>query len=114
ASAAVKISGDGAAVLLPGSKGDHYARLLRVRVEGGGASQSTPDLALYEDNYFDLEPGEIRTIQAELPLVATAMGDTRGKLIVEGTNVRRVETQINAPIIIGTGKVKRHEPRRSY
>ena len=97
ASAAVKISGNGAAFSMQVSNSDHYARLLRVRAEWDDASQSTQDLALYDDNYFDLVPGEIRTIQAKLPLVATSMGHFRGKLIVEGTNVRPTETQINAP-----------------
>jgi hypothetical protein len=90
-------SADGATFSVQLSNGDHYARLIRVRAEWDGAGQAASDLVLYDDNYFDLAPGEQRTIQARLPLVSGPTGHLGGKLLVQGTNVLSTSSPIDIP-----------------
>jgi len=73
--------------------GPNYARLIRVRAEW---DEGEPDVALYSDNYFDLLPQEIKSLE-----VAFRSGGERprgrsacGRLLIEGTNVRKGEVQI--------------------
>jgi len=69
------------------TNGDHYVRLLRVRTEWDVPDGDAPRLVQYSDNYFDLLPGESRTIEANASLSKGSKQLVSGKLIVEGTNV---------------------------
>jgi hypothetical protein len=88
---------DGAAFSVQVTNGDHYARLLRVRVDWEGAGPSARDLVLYDDNYFDLLPGESRRIEARMPLVQGKGERLSGTVWLEGTNVSPTEIPISLP-----------------
>jgi beta-mannosidase len=92
---AEKMSADGATFSVQLRNDDHYARLLRLRTEWKGEDSSASDLVLYDDNYFDLLPGEARVIQAKLPLIGEHVGHLGGKLFVQGTNVERKDIPID-------------------
>lgn len=72
---------------------DRYARLLRVRAEWGKPT-SAPYVVLFNDNYFDLAPGESRIIEGTALFPEGQIAPTSGKLIVEGTNVTRKDVMI--------------------
>lgn len=81
------------------ANGDHFARLLRMRIEWSDPSGPQP-LVLYDDNYFDLFPGEEKQVAVNFQVPALFSGNAKGVLIVEGTNVP--ETRV--PISIETGR----------
>jgi hypothetical protein len=73
---------------------DRYARLLRIRAEWGKLTNA-PYMVLFNDNYFDLAPGESRIIEGTALFLEGQIAATSGKLIVEGTNVTRKDVMIN-------------------
>jgi hypothetical protein len=74
----------------------HYARLVRLRDEWKGGQATTPYLVLYSDNYFDLAPGEIKTVELHFFLPEGAQGEVTGELVIEGANVK--STQIGVVV----------------
>jgi hypothetical protein len=52
---------------------------------------------LYDDNYFDLLPGESRRIEARLPLLQDHGEHLNGTVRLEGTNVSPTEIPISLP-----------------
>lgn len=94
--------GEGPYLALQFTNHEHYARLLRVRVEWDKATQSAPYLTLYDENYFDLQPRETRTIKAKLFSANGTVGQVPGKLIVTGTNVEPISISITYPATKGT------------
>lgn len=66
---------------------DRYARLIRVHANWDNEPADAPWLVLYSDNYFDLLPGETRTIAGELFLPDAGASSISGTLTVEGVNV---------------------------
>jgi beta-mannosidase len=86
-SAEVKKSKDEVHLSLQLINGIHFARLVRVRAEWNATPASAPYLVLYDDNYFDLAPGESRAVEATVLLPKESTGPVSGQLIVEGTNV---------------------------
>jgi beta-mannosidase len=92
----VQTSGKGHRLSLTLLNGKHYARLIRVRAEWDKSERS---LVLYSDNYFDLLPGESKSLHVDfysnrdMPKGQTA----RGRLMIQGTNVKRMEVQFVAP-----------------
>jgi beta-mannosidase len=95
AAAANETPSNGIQFSLQIKNGEHYARLVCVRAEWDSAAQNAPYLVLYDDNYFDLMPGESRTITAKLLLPKGATGHISGKLIVTGTNVEPASVTIS-------------------
>ena len=79
------------------TNGDRYARLLRFSLDWDSAMPVTPYLVLYDDNYFDLLPGESRTVNAKLLLPQNRTGPISGKLVVKGTNVVPTVITIRLP-----------------
>jgi len=69
------------------TNGGAYARLVRLRVEWNGEASKVPYLVKYDDNYFDLIPGETRTIKTEFLLPEGAAGPLSGTLNVDGANL---------------------------
>lgn len=69
------------------TNGARYARLVRLHAKWDGEPLDSPYLVLYSDNYFDLLPGETRTIEGELFLPDTNTHSVTGTLTVEGVNV---------------------------
>jgi hypothetical protein len=55
---------------------------------------------MYDDNYFDLFPGEMKRVPVELRTSETAAGPLQGTLIVEGTNV----PEIRVPMRVVEGR----------
>ncbi|HYA25531.1 MAG TPA: glycoside hydrolase family 2 TIM barrel-domain containing protein [Terriglobales bacterium] len=90
-------SSDGAHLTLRLTNGEHYARLVRFRAEWDGTAESAPYLVLYDDNYFDLAPGESRAIDARLLFPLGKAGRVSGRLIVSGTNVEPLTVAIDVP-----------------
>jgi hypothetical protein len=82
-----KASGKRAKLSLKLQANKQYARLVRVRAEWDGPQEQVPYLTLYGDNYFDLLPGEAKTIELDVFLPAQRPEKLTGHLIVEGTNV---------------------------
>lgn len=76
---------------LPIRNGSSFARLVRVRAEWDGSPAAAPYLATYDDNYFDLLPGESKTVRIALRMPPNAGQGPSGRLIVEGSNVKKVE-----------------------
>ena len=51
-------------------------------------------MSLYDDNYFDLLPGEAKKLSVELAFPATLTAPARGRLIVSGSNLAPVEIPV--------------------
>jgi len=90
-------SGSKANAVLKVTNGNAYARLVRVRAEWAG--DGAPFLVKYSDNYFDLLPGEEKSVDLEMFLPAAHSGKIAGTLIVEGPNVeaRRIPVEVRNP-----------------
>jgi hypothetical protein len=86
-----KASGKRAKIMIDLGNGANYARLVRLRAEWEGPQ---PYMSLYSDNYFDLLPGEQRSISLELAFPGNITTPARGRLIVEGSNVAGSEIPI--------------------
>ena len=69
------------------TNGDRYARLVHLRTEWEGESSRAPFLVICGDNYFDLAPAEVRTIDLTLLLPKGAAGPLSGKLTIDGANL---------------------------
>lgn len=80
-------SPDGATAQLTLRNRERFARLVRVRMAWGDAGERTPGLARYDDNYFDMLPGEEKTIRVDLRLPAGVRNGLVGRLVVEGSNL---------------------------
>ena len=90
-------SGGRANAVLNLVNGGAYARLVRVRAEWIGSG--TPYLVKYSDNYFDLLPGQEKTLDLEMLLPAQHSGTIAGTLIISGPNLeeRRVPVELQDP-----------------
>jgi beta-mannosidase len=84
--ATTSAEGKSHAILKIASSGD-YARLVRVRAEWPVPNATAPYLVKYSDNYFDLLPGEEKSLDLEMFLPAGHGGKVAGTLIVEGPNI---------------------------
>ncbi len=90
-----KIAGAKASVTFStANKSGSYARLVRLRADWKSSENQAPFLAIYNDNYFDLLPGETKEITIEFRLPDAANQSAQGQLIVEGSNVARAEIPI--------------------
>jgi hypothetical protein len=58
-----------------------------LRAEWSAPESQTPYLVMYSDNYFDLLPGETKTITLEMSLSPKAGKHIEGHLCIEGSNV---------------------------
>jgi beta-mannosidase len=93
-----KIAGGKASLALRVTNGGSYARLVRVRAEWPGGHAS-PFLVKFSDNYFDLLPGEAKTLALEMFLAGEGAGTITGNLVVEGPNTetKRVSIELLNP-----------------
>jgi hypothetical protein len=82
------------------ANGDHFARLVRMRVEWDATSAEAAPVVMYGDNYFDLFPGEKKEVAVDLAMPEGSSATAKGTLIVEGTNVP--ETRI--PVTVSAGR----------
>jgi len=73
--------------------GSSYAHLVRLRVEWG-TEKTAPYLTEFNDNAFELLPGEEKTIHVSWRLADDA-GAPVGVLVVDGENADPVRIQIN-------------------
>jgi beta-mannosidase len=91
------VSGSRAHAVLKLANGDAYARLVRVRAVWSGSGY--PYLVKYSDNYFDLLPGEEKSVDLEMLLPAQRAEKIAGTLIVAGPNVeeRRIPVELQNP-----------------
>ena len=80
-------TGKKASATLVVKNGSEYARLIRVRAEWKDRGGSPPYLVEYSDNFFDLLPGESKSLAMEMFLVEGHMGKISGTLVVEGPNI---------------------------
>jgi hypothetical protein len=83
----IEVSDEGARFSFQVTNQDHYARLLRLRAEWDDQSADAFNPVSFKDNYFDLLPGETRTIEGKLVSYAEGKPRVAGKLIVQGSNV---------------------------
>jgi hypothetical protein len=74
------------------ANGERFARLVRLRIEWEDAARQP--LVMYDDNYFDLFPGETKRVPVELRAPGTLAGTLQGTLIVEGTNLPEIRVPI--------------------
>lgn len=88
---AAKADGQSATLSLNLQEGKKYARLVRLRVEWDGPQ---PYLSLYSDNYFDLLPGEAKTVTLEVKFPEKLAAPAHGRLIVAGSNVEAREIPV--------------------
>jgi beta-mannosidase len=91
-------SGRKGSAILPVKNGSNYARLIRVRAEWKDEGGNSPYLVLYSDNFFDLLPGESKSLALEMFLPREREGRITGTLVVAGTNVeeRRIPIEIQS------------------
>jgi len=91
------VSGSRANAVLKLANGGAYARLVRVRAEWSGSG--SPYLVKYSDNYFDLFPGEEKSLDLEMLLPAQHAGKIAGTLIIAGPNLeaRRIPVELQNP-----------------
>ncbi|MEW5976487.1 MAG: sugar-binding domain-containing protein [Acidobacteriota bacterium] len=71
-----------------------YARLVSVKTTWNAPESQAPYLTMYNDNYFDLAPGETKDVSLGLRLPPGVTGPVQGRLIIEGSNVAAVEVPI--------------------
>ena len=71
-----------------------FARLVRLRIECEDPAQQSQLLALYGDNYFDLFPGEKKTVAVEVRTSPALAGTIKGTVIIQGSNVREVRIPV--------------------
>jgi hypothetical protein len=92
-------SGNRAHAVLKIASGDKYARLVRVRAEWPDGSSRAPYLVMYSDNYFDLLPGEEKSLDLEMFLPSNQGGNIAGTLIIEGSNIaaQRIPLDVQNP-----------------
>jgi hypothetical protein len=69
------------------TNGSEYARLVRVRAEWKEGEENAPYLVKYSDNFFDLLPGESKSLALVMFLAKEHMGRISGTLVVEGPNL---------------------------
>ena len=87
-------SGNRVSTSLKLTNGTKYARLVRVRAEWDDAQAGQPYLVMYSDNYFDLMPGEDKSVSLDLFLPAGQGKPVHGRVIVEGSNMSSREIPI--------------------
>jgi beta-mannosidase len=80
------------------ANGEYFARLLRLRMEWEDPSHQ-PHVVMYDDNYFDLFPGEKKRVPVEFRTPGKSAGTIKGTLIVAGTNVP--ETRVAVRLVEG-------------
>jgi hypothetical protein len=71
-----------------------YARLVRMRAEWNEGQGAAPNLVIFGDNYFDLMPHESRAVEVEFFLPEGGQHAARGRLVIEGSNLKAVEVPI--------------------
>jgi hypothetical protein len=86
-----KVSGNGARVSVDLTEGHEYARLVRLRAVWDGPQ---PYMSMYSDNYFDLMPGEAKSISLELQFPEKLLAPVHGRLIMAGSNMAASEIPI--------------------
>lgn len=91
-------SGQRANATLAIANGNEYARLVRVRAEWKEGEGNTPYLVKYSDNFFDLLPGESKSLALEMFLAKEPMGKISGTLVVEGPNIepKRIPVEVQS------------------
>jgi beta-mannosidase len=77
-----------------------FARLVRLRIECEDPAQQSQLLALYGDNYFDLFPGEKKTVAVEVRASPALAENIKGTVIIQGSNVQ----EIRVPVRIAEGQ----------
>jgi hypothetical protein len=95
---AVRLHEDGGKFTLDLANGGRFARLIRLRVEWPDEASEKAVALLYSDNFFDLLPGEKKTIEVEVRRLAVTGRTLEGVLIVEGVNVaeQRIPLRVTA------------------
>ena len=95
---AATASGKKASATLTVKNGSEYARLVRVRAEWKEGEGNSPYLVKYSDNFFDLLPGESKSLVLEMFLAGGPMGKISGTLVVEGPNIetKRIPVELKA------------------
>jgi hypothetical protein len=90
------VSGKKASATLIVTNGSRYARLVRVRADWKEGEGNSPYLVKYSDNFFDLLPGESKSLALEMFLAKERMGKLSGTLVVDGTNIasRRIAVEL--------------------
>jgi hypothetical protein len=81
------------------ANGDHFARLVRIRIEWSDLTAHEP-VVLCSENYFDLFPGEKKEVAVDVAMPEGFAGAAKGTLILEGTDVP--ETRI--PVSLAAAK----------
>src|ERR1019366_8846384 len=84
----VTVSGRKGSATLQVKNGTKYARLVRMRAEWKEGEGNSPYLVKYSDNFFDLLPGESKSVGVKMFLAKAPLGKLSGTLVVEGTNVK--------------------------
>jgi beta-mannosidase len=86
-----KASGNGAKLSIDLTAGKEYARLIRLRAVWEGPQ---PYMSMYSDNYFDLMPGEAKSIALELQFPEKLSAPVHGRLILAGSNMAASEIPV--------------------
>jgi hypothetical protein len=89
-----KASGGKASASLNVVNGQQYARLVRLRVEWNEPESQAPYLVMYSDNYFDLLPGESKTITLDLFMPPQVRKTIQGRVVMEASNAPAQEIPI--------------------
>ncbi len=84
-------SGNSATLAIDLKGENRYARLIRMRAVWDGQQ---PYLSMYSDNYFDLFPGEAKTVSLDLKFPASLTAPLHGRLILAGSNMAATEIPI--------------------
>ena len=75
--------------------GAHFARLVRLRIQWDDLNHQ-PYALLFDDNYFDLFPGQKKRVPVEFRMPAAFAGAAQGEVIIEGSNVPEIRVPIRA------------------
>ncbi len=77
--------------------GGSFARLVQLRLNWQGEDEQSPVLAVFDENYIDLLPGESKTVAADLILLKEGVSRISGELVIDGSNVEKLQLPIEWP-----------------
>jgi len=88
------IKGNAGSFAVEIANGERFARLVRLRMEWEDPARQ-PHVVMYDDNYFDLFPGEKRRVPVEFRTPQAFSGTVKGTLIIAGTNVPEIRVPVS-------------------
>lgn len=78
--------------------GSSFARLVQLKLNWQREDEQAPVLTVFDENFFDLLPGESKTIAADLILLKEGVRKVSGELVIDGSTVEKVQLPLEWPM----------------